>query len=424
MQSTPPKPHLYIKSPSGQSFIGARFSPRTLRNTLGVLCLLVVLGLGAWWGAREISTGNRGDIGTTFELAPGPWGKITAQPILIEAPSDLIARDDLLGDGFWYFHARTADEVFSLLRGSGVSADQTAQLLPLLETALSRDGLLRARPPEALVRSLSPETRSALYDKLALVPENSAQIYPFRTTKRHVDAWLGSGNLPAELVAEVKSLLWERGPAVFFSDYNIVVDKITSPAVRHELLEQLMKRPSVILTLQVPPGGDVAGLAAYYGPYERREELHELLEAVSAAGGGPIGLSDLLPPFARERLYRHPEPLPGQTALSWDCNWTAFNFFSRGEADNTFHDSDELERFLREKYEVVDGEPRFGDVVLLTRPDGRSIHAAVYIADNIVFNKNGMQVLTPFLFTTMDDMLALHAEDNRGRIIYYRRKKI
>jgi hypothetical protein len=63
-------------------------------------------------------------------------------------------------------------------------------------------------------------------------------------------------------------------------------------------------------------------------------------------------------------------------------------------------------------------------VVLLTRPDGRSIHAAVYIADNIVFNKNGMQVLTPFLFTTMDDMLALHAEDNRGRIIYYRRKKI
>ena len=71
---------------------------------------------------------------------------------------------------------------------------------------------------------------------------------------------------------------------------------------------------------------------------------------------------------------------------------------------------------------AVSGAPRFGDVVLLTLPDGSSIHSATYIADNIVFTKNGPSLAAPFIFSTVEDMLAFYPNSERIRLTYYRLK--
>lgn len=87
MHSTQRKPHISLGSPSGKSFLHFRLSRRTALNlALGIFATALIAG-SAVWGASKLFAQPPGAIGTTYELQPGPWGKITAQPILIEAPA-------------------------------------------------------------------------------------------------------------------------------------------------------------------------------------------------------------------------------------------------------------------------------------------------------------------------------------------------
>jgi len=420
MHSTQPKAHLSLGSNSGRSFLRVRLSRRTAWNVFSVLCVFAVLLFGVNWTAKKFLAKPPGSIGTKLELAPGPWGKITAQPILIEAPANLLSVNFRLGDDRWYFQARTPAEVGSILRKAGLTEAQIAQIQPILQPVKDADGLLAALPPPALVRSLDVEARSKLYDTLALIPQNFAQSEPFRTTALHLDAWLDPEKLPPELVKEVKGLMWRRGSGLFFSDYNLVADTIISPALKIELLKQLTHKASVVLTLKIPPGDAVGPLVEYYGVNGRRTNIEPILRALSEAGGGTLGVSNMLPAFARSRLYRFPEPLVGSD-LGPACHWTTFNFLN-SETDDSLHEVEGIEKVLREKYEAVLGEPKFGDVVLLTLPDGSSIHSATYIADDIVFTKNGPSLATPYLLSTVKEMLAFYPNSESIRLAYYRLK--
>jgi hypothetical protein len=148
--------------------------------------------------------------------------------------------------------------------------------------------------------------------------------------------------------------------------------------------------------------------------------VRPILSSVARSGGGELDISNLLPIFARQRLYRFPDALPG-TDLGPGCHWTAFNFFTQGAPDDTLHVPEGVEKVLSDKFLPATGEPRFGDIVLLTLPDGSSIHSAVYIADGIVYTKNGPSLATPYVFSAMQDMLAFYPSSENIRLTYYRR---
>lgn len=419
MHSAQKNPQLSYGSPSGKTFVRIRFSRRALWNFISALCVIAVAGFGAVWGAKKFLAKPPGSIGTTYTLREGPWGTITAQPILIEAPSSLLSVNFRLGDGRWYFRARTPDEVSFFLRDAGLTAEQTAQVTARLQRVKDRENFFVASPPEEVVRALSRDVRSKLYDRLAAVPENFAQVEPFRTTELHLEEWLDAKKLPQDLIEEVQGLMWRRGSGLFFSDYNIVADKVASPVEKLELLRQLTHKSSVVLSLQVPDGEGVDSLVDYYGVNGRRDKVEPILQAVGEAGGGAVSLATMLPAFARSRLYRFPDALPG-SELSPDCHWTTFNFFKQGMPDDTLTSVEGIEKVLRDRYQEVKGEPRFGDVVLLTLPDGSSIHSATYIADDIVFTKNGPSMASPFIFSTIADMLAFYPNSESIRLAYYR----
>jgi hypothetical protein len=421
MHSTQTKPHFSVGSSSGKSFVRVRLSRRTILNVIAALCAVAVAGFGVVWAANKFLSQPQGSIGTTYTLRPGPWGEIKAQPILIEAPASLLSVNFRLGDGRWYFRANTPEEVTAFLRGAGLTSEQIARLTPGLQRIEGRDGLFATAPPEDLVRSLSMDTRSVLYDKLAAVPENFAQVEPFRTTEMHLDAWLDAKKLPPELIAEVRSLMWRRGSGLFFSDYNLVADRISSPVLKLALLKQLTHKSSVILTLQIPGSGDIDELVRYYAVNGRDDKVEPIMRALSEARGGPLGISNMLPAFPRARLYRFPDALPGKD-ISQACHGAPVNFFNRGLPDEQLNDAAYVGEVLGNKYMAVSGTPRFGDVVLLTLADGSSIHSATYIADNIVFTKNGPSLAAPFIFSTVEDMLAFYPASERIRLAYYRLK--
>jgi len=420
MNSAPDQPHFSLGSPSGKSFVRIRLSRRTVWNLLSVLCVFVIAALAATWGAKKLFAVPEGAIGSVYALPAGTWGSLTVQPILIEAPKSLLSPNFRLGDGRWYFQAANGAEVEAFLRACGLDEGQIAALRPTLQPVAGRPGLIAAAPSPALIRELSPETRGALYDKLSLLPENFAQVEPFRITETYLDDWLDPETLPPEVIARVKALLWRRGNSMLFSDYNTVADSLNSPALKLELLRQLTRKASLMVKLHVPDHGDVEPLVAYWGTNGRADKVRPILASVAHSGGGEVDISNLLPVFARQRLYRFPDALPG-TDLGPGCHWTAFNFFNMGPPDETLHTPEGVEKVLLEKYVPATGEPRFGDVILLTLPDGSSIHSAVYIADGIVYTKNGPSLATPYVFSTMDDMLAFYPSSEKITLTYYRR---
>ncbi len=420
MHAAAAKPQLHLSSRSGRTHFSARLSRAGWRNlVLGVLGVFALLFVFGWLGFSPSGAKN-GKIGAIHSVAEGPWGQLTVQPVLIAAPVSILSPNFRLGDGRWYFRAAHAGEVKQQLLRAGITPEQAADLVGKVEKVAGKPELLSVAPSVDLVRSLSPGVRTALYEQLSLLPENLPQFEPFRMTDLHLDDWLQPGDLPPEVIAQVKSLLWRRGNSVLFSDYNLVADSLDSPAVKLALLEQLSRKASLVVKLAVPGNGDIEPLVRYWGFGGRSDKVGPLLQALARSGGQKLDVSNLLPVFARERLYRFPDPLPG-SELGPGCHWSAFNFFNRGVPDESLHTPEGVEKILRENYVPATGEPRFGDIILLTLPDGSSIHSAVYIAGDIVFTKNGPSLATPFVFSSMQDMLAFYPSSERITLNYYRR---
>jgi hypothetical protein len=420
MPKKPSKPLISLGSPTGRSYLNFRISRRfAMRSALFLSALAILVGGSSMLVPKVLGTAD-GAIGSVYDLPPGPWGQLSAQPILLEAPQSRLSPAFRLGDGRWYFAAKDKAEVKRIVLEAGLTAEQSAALLQTLQPVPDRPELMAVVPSTQLIRELSPGIRSSLYEILAQLPENLAQSEPFRTTDLYLDDWLDAKELPAGLIAQVRSLLWRRGNSVLFSDYNTVADSMTSPSDKLKLLGQLTRKSSLLIKLRVPSQGDVEPLVEYWGTQGRRDRVRPILAAIARSEGGDLDISNLLPLFARMRLYRFPDPLPGSD-LGPACHWTTFNFFNLGTPDDAFHNVEGIEKTLRENYVVATGEPRFGDIVLLTLPDGSSIHSAVHIADGIVFTKNGPSLATPFVFSTVQEMLAFYPNSQSIRLTYYRR---
>src|SRR6185369_392773 len=103
-------------------------------------------------------------------------------------------------------------------------------------------------------------------------------------------------------------------------------------------------------------------------------------------------------------LYTYPEAWPDQTATRQDCFFTAANFFNE-TADTNLLDRAVLDQTFNTEYFVVKESPTFGDVLMLFDESQKPIHAAVYIAGDFVFTKNGVNPAQPWVIMKMADML-------------------
>jgi hypothetical protein len=76
-----------------------------------------------------------------------------------------------------------------------------------------------------------------------------------------------------------------------------------------------------------------------------------------------------------------------------------------------------------ERFNPVDAPYKFGDILFfLDAERGDAFHSCVYIADDIVFTKNGRNVLSPWIFARLEDVKRVYLFDNNGRIQGYRNK--
>ncbi len=413
------KPPVALRSNSGRSYFSLRLSRRFALRASVAAVALAAIGFATGWSIQSLRATRDNPFGTRYALPPGPWGELSAHPVLIATPVEKISATARQGDGHWYFRASSEDEVVALLRESGFAEDQTRQLTSTLRPSPGKPGLLVATPSSALITSIDQETRSKLYARLARWPENVAQIQPFHTTEEFRKEWLA--DLPDGTARQIESLLWRSGPTLLFSDYNTVADGLSSPQEKLALLKAVSRKPSMVIKLRIGAQSDVDALARYWGAQGRTERIYPLLDSLARSGGSDLDVSNLLPAFARQRLYRYPDPLPGGN-VGPDCHFTSLNFFATGEPDPRPHDPRGAEEIFREQYTEARGEPQFGDIVVLTTPEGETVHSAVHIAADIVFTKNGMGLSMPWVFSTLEQMLTYYPGEQRLQVSYYRKR--
>jgi len=173
------------------------------------------------------------------------------------------------------------------------------------------------------------------------------------------------------------------------------------------MAQAFVGRPVLFASIQVTPQTDLEALLRYWDAGGHGKDIRPLVEAAARVPQGmSISLAYFLPPQIRARINTFPLTTPGEEL---NCHWTTFNFFRETPEPPA------RVRFWRDKlkneYHPITDAPRYGDVLLLLKPDNTLIHSCVYLADDIVYTKNGGSPFAPWQLMTLADLLEFYSWD-------------
>jgi hypothetical protein len=414
------------------------------RSTVVLLCVVIpalVLAAAAggfWLGARTRSPAAAagesrtyavqnsripGSSADTFRTKPGPWGDLECQRTTIEIPDEYLSTRLHQSDTpRWFFKGHSAQAVATLFADAGLSTEERSDLLSTNKWQATAAGIY-VSPSEATILSLSPEARSKIYAVLDDFEENAAQNQAFHWPAGSAEEIFSGAELSAETRSLFKRLCYPRGKLVLFADLSTLLRKLPNEAEKSRLEKALSRRPTLLARLVVSPESDVDALARYWGRPGALKDIRPLLEAASRIPEGTkLSILNLLPPWPAARLQSFPLPAPG---AQFDCFWSSFNFFKEPPERPTT-DGRYWKQKLETEYYPMNSDPRYGDLVMFTRPDGSIIHACVFLADDIVFTKNGANATVPWVLMRIPELLEAYSteipETQRLRVVYYRGK--
>ena len=351
---------------------------------------------------------------------PGPWGVLEYVRITIEPPDELVPVDDRTFEKTrWVFGGHTREQVAALFNACELTPTQRADLFKPAVWGEDSNAIVVSPSPQ-LILALNQSARTQIYSVLAEDGRNDFQMWPYTFRKGGFDAWFGHSGLSDATIALVKRLVYLRGSSLCFSDLPEAFSQIPTIPERRRLVKTLSRNATVLMKLRITPDSDIKALTAYWKGAWRAKDIEPLLQSLAEVpGGASIDVAQLLPPFARKRLNTYPVQDPSTPAT--DCYWTAMNFF-HDPPDDRYYNPAVWESELNTNYTVV-AQPTYGDVILLLRADNLPIHAVVFIADDVVFTKNGGNDRQPWMLMKWDDLLARYPQSDPIRPVIFHRNQ-
>lgn len=389
-----------------------------------VLPWLVVAGM-YWRAVPPASDAAPVASGPTMSR-PGPAGTLLVAPIIVSPPLEYVNEEwgRPPDEGLWFFPDTTPDALDTFLSSSGLTPDHVARLKANAHLEPRIRGIVVKRDDQ-IVRDMAPGTRATIYRRLGQSSLNFDQANAFKFYGASAGEWLKSSPITAETRAIVEPLIYTDKDFLHFADARLVHQLITDKAELRMLAKVLLRQSTMLVRLDVTSPESVAQLAAYWGRGGRSLDIRPLLESVAGVGDDrTIDIVHLLPSFARNSLYRYPQPSTADESqpLLANCLWSALNFFDSTPDDRFLKVEVALEA-LREDYYIVQGEYQLGDIIGFVDAEGDLFHVAVHIADDLVFTKNGTSPVTPWTIMPLDRVVGFyHLKAEAPRLIYHRRK--
>jgi hypothetical protein len=356
----------------------------------------------------------------------GPWGQLEYRTITLEMPSEFAYIPPYNATpGPWVFPKRTKTSATEALRTIGLAPAALEALLKLSWTE-KPDGC-QVVPDDNWVLALPPDTRSQIYQ--TLITRNEAEaFYVFNFDADRIDQILMNSGLRPESLNLLKTLLYPKNKDIqSFADTTLAMRRLLDDNERRRFIQVLSRKDSLLVRLKLTPDADIGAVVNYWGASGMKRKVEALLNALYRAdGGGELQIACLLPTFPRTRLYAFPSYADASfTVAPHDCAWSAMNFFNE-VPDEQFSNATYIQNKLTADYYQIYNPSQVGDVVFLTRKNGTVVHAASYIADDIVFTKNGGNFTQPWIFMHLQDLVDYYANDGKEsepiNTVYYRRK--
>lgn len=357
------------------------------------------------------------------QVGRGPWGDLEFYYTYLEAPEALL---DLVPvpsqQTVWRFPGASPEEIRTLFASCGLEPDLTLELESRSVWHLGDDGV-RVHPTRRVVEQLPPEARLKIYRVLRNFPENPYHRQPVIIENGDPEEWFRGTGVGPGAIAAIAALSYPLGSGLAFSDLPYLLGMVSTEEEEREILKASTRTRSMILRLRLSEDSDFAALASYWTAGFKHKDILPLLESVQRAPGVErVDIAHLLPPLPRKLLYTFPPRTLGVSGRYPDNFWTSLNFFEFSPGER-FHDAAEVEAEIREKYARVPLPYRFGDLLLFLEPGSRTVvHSAIYLADDIVYVKNGPSLLKPWLLMRLPDVVTRVPSERPPVIEGWRRK--
>lgn len=355
---------------------------------------------------------------------PGPWGQIEYYPILLEAPASLVSLFPVpSAKTIWKFKNLTDPQLRQSLIGAGLSPEQCDRLFTGPTPPFREQGITHLFPEKDLVMGLTPEIRARVYQILRRCDGNQLHAQPYVIEGGDTKEWFAGSHLRDELVELTDRLAYPWASGRAFSDLPLLLNYVRDSKEQDLLLKTLTRTRSVIARLIVERDADLQALSDYWTGHSRKKDVLPILESVAkTAGVRKIDIVHLLPSLPRKLLYTYPDvSLMAKGSLP-DCHWTSLNFFNYDPMDRLL-DYDGALQYISEHYQPATGTLLFGDVLFfLEKGTEDAFHSCVFIADDIVFTKNGSNIAMPWILMRIDDLLAKYRQDFEVEIRAFRLK--
>lgn len=347
------------------------------------------------------------------------FGEIKVKAIYLEAPAHLLALMNRPNSRpRWAFAGGTEASIRALFVQAGLPE---AMLARMMEPArrVEQDGALVVFPEIDDLLALSPEQRAVIYPELAKSPLNEFHRDPVFITGESVDDWLRQSQLGERQKAAFRRMVWKRGKATVFSDLRTLMNLAETTGEVEQVFRTISRTRALVVELSLPEKADRRALVDYWsGGFPDADTLPFLKGALDRDSVVSIDISRLLPPGARRWLYTYPTLDQAAGGRFPDCHWSSLNFFNNNPV-GYYLDTRLAAGALLEQYQPVEGARRFGDVLVFIK--GNEVtHSCVYVADDIVYTKNGENILAPWVLQTLADVSAIYQPTSEYQVRAYR----
>ena len=360
-----------------------------------------------------------------FYANPGPWGRLRCAFIYLEAPKNLLESFPLpTTKPKWVFPQTFKDKLPALFQKAGLSEAMVSSLLDP-KTVVTVDGNLYLFPRLPDLESMTPESRTIVYTELSNHPENEFHVDPVLIIGQEVKEWFRTSKLRPEIITKIEQLSYKRGETTAFSDISLLLNYAQSDSEAKAIFKAMTRTRSILVKIEADHTTNVQELVNYWtlGLGLRRKDVEPLVQSIIDTDGiEALPLSHMLPALVRKLVYTYPGLDMAKHGILPDCHWTSLNFFNY-DAHDYLLDSRLATSAVLENFDPIEPPFKYGDVLFfLNNSTGDAYHSCVHLADNLVFTKNGRNLLSPWVIMRLEDVKKVYLYRGDGHVQGFRRK--
>lgn len=363
------------------------------------------------------------------ETRAGPWGRLHYYNVLLAPAGDVLEKLPVPDPHpRWTFAGLSREDLLHAVETTPMPGETRRQLHGLFAAAApDATGHLTVEPPLELVLSVPSEFRTAVFPHLVggLSITDYVQHIPFPRGFT-LEEWFDAGSLPDSVRQSLLRLVYPVGDRVMLSDFGALFQLLPTARERLSAHRAALRMPALVVLLERPAPAEAADIARYWS-YGRDKSVRRLVESFAADPGQRfLDIVHLLSPVERELINTYFTPSNAEPAPS--CFWTAFNFGADRPDDRflvipgTWTEHRSLaRRELDEKYTRIPAPGRLGDIIAYRRKGAAELeHVCVYLADDLVFTKNGFTFSSPWCISRLAEVDEQYRAAPDMERLYYR----